>query len=103
MRRTPEEMQALINKRNTVPDTQRALDALTSNYPQFEKDTFWIQEVEARGYLADLSYPTPFIDNLISVRDISKDDMVAKIIANSDALKVASAQILGQYQQLMED
>jgi len=71
---------------------------LVADYPKFEVDTFWIQELEARSYVADALALTPFIDKLCTARGITKDDMVAKIIANADILKEATATIVGQYQ-----
>jgi hypothetical protein len=79
-------------------DTQNKLDALTDSYPKFEKDTFWIQELEARSWNIDNTVATPFIDGLILARGIDKQLMVDKIIANSDALKTYSSTLLGQYQ-----
>ena len=79
-------------------DTQNKLDALTDSYPKFEKDTFWIQELEARSWNIDNTVATPFIDGLILTRGIDKQLMVDKIIANSDALKTYSSTLLGQYQ-----
>ena len=79
-------------------DTQNKIDALTDSYPKFEKDTFWIQELEARSWNIDNTVSTPFIDGLVLARGIAKQLMVDKIIANSDALKTYSSTILGQYQ-----
>lgn len=78
--------------------TQIQLDQLTSKYPQFEIDTFWIQEQEARAYINDVLASTPFIDKLSEMRGIEKAVMIDKIIANSDALKVATSSILGAFQ-----
>jgi len=94
------EVAKVANK--AIDDTQTTLDSLTADYPQFEKDTFWIQELEARAYIADELAVTPFIDGLCTARGIYKVDMVAKIIANADALKMASASIVGAYQASIE-
>jgi len=40
---TPEQI-----KEENIQQTQKTLDSLTTNYPKFEIDTFWIQELEAR-------------------------------------------------------
>ena len=48
-----------------------------------------------------LETPTPFIDNLCLNRGIEKSVMVAKILANSEALKLATAPIIGQYQKIV--
>jgi len=72
---------------------------MVADYPKAEQDTFWIQEMEARAWKADNDAATPFIDKLVECRDVDKDVMVDKIIANSDTLKVATAAMLGDYQK----
>ena len=72
---------------------------MVANYSKAEQDTFWIQEMEARTWKADNNAVTPFIDKLVEHRGIDKDIMVDKIIANSDALKEATAIMLGEYQK----
>ena len=81
--------------------TQFQIDNISRSYPQFERDTFAVQENEANAYLKDKEAPTPFIDNLCSSRGIDKDIMVAKILANAEALKFATAPIIGQYQKIV--
>ena len=81
--------------------TQFQIDQIAKGYPQFERDTFAIQESEANAYVKDKEAPTPFIDNLCASRGINKDIMVAKILANAEALKLATAPIIGQYQKIV--
>ena len=81
--------------------TQFQIDHIGKSYPQFERDTFAVQETEANVYMKDKEAPTPFIDNLCSSRGIDKDIMVAKILANAEALKLATAPIIGQYQKIV--
>ena len=81
--------------------TQFQIDHIGKNYPQFERDTFAVQETEANAYVKDKEASTPFIDNLCSSRGIDKDTMVAKILANAEALKLATAPIIGQYQKIV--
>ena len=81
--------------------TQFQIDHIGKSYPQFERDTFAVQETEANAYMKDKEAPTPFIDNLCSSRGIDKDIMVAKILANAEALKLATAPIIGQYQKIV--
>ena len=80
---------------------QFQIDNISRSYPQFERDTFAVQETEASAYMKDNEAPTPFIDNLCSSRGIDKDIMVAKILANAEALKFATAPIIGQYQKIV--
>ena len=81
--------------------TQFQIDHIGKSYPQFERDTFAVQETEANAYMKDKGVSTPFIDNLCASRGIDKDIMVAKILANAEALKLATAPIIGQYQKIV--
>lgn len=81
--------------------TQFQIDNIGRSYPQFEKDTFAVQESEANAFMKDPTAPTPFIDNLCLTRGIDKEIMVAKILANAEALKLATAPIIGQYQKIV--
>ena len=81
--------------------TQFQIDEIAKGYPQFEIDTFATQESEANAYMKDNEAPTPFIDNLCLNRGIEKSVMVAKILANAEALKLATAPIVGQYQKIV--
>ena len=81
--------------------TQCQIDQRGTRYPQFERDTFATQESEANAYMKDNEAPTPFIDNLCLNRGIEKSVMVAKILANAAALKLATAPIIGQYQKIV--
>lgn len=81
--------------------TQAQIDNIGKSYPQFERDTFAAQENEANAYMKDNATPTPFIDNLCLNRGVEKEVMVAKILANAEALKLAIAPIIGQYQKIV--
>ncbi|HKM18917.1 MAG TPA: hypothetical protein VJY14_02540 [Aliarcobacter sp.] len=94
-------------KRNDVYITaleagvQSKIRNLVQDYPQFEIDTFSTQESEANEYIKDNTTATPFIDNLCLSRGIEKDLMVAKILANAEALKMGTAPIIGNYQKIV--
>ena len=80
---------------------QAEIKNIVKDYPQFEIDTFAVQETEANAYIKDKEASTPFIDNLCLNRGIDKGSMVAKILANAEALKLATAPIVGQYQKIV--
>ena len=80
---------------------QAEIKNIVKDYPQFEIDSFATQESEANAYMKDNEAPTPFIDNLCLNRGIEKSVMVAKILANAEALKLATAPIIGQYQKIV--
>ena len=81
--------------------TQCQINQIAKGYPQFEIDTFATQESEANAYIKDSEAPTPFIDNLCLNRGVEKSVMVAKILANAEAFKLATAPIIGQYQKIV--
>ncbi len=77
-----------------------AVEAITSALPH-EMVSWRNQEDEARAYIADSTTATPFIDSQVATRQLeTKDELVAKIIANADAYQVAYASLLGKYQNL---
>ena len=80
---------------------QAEIKNIVKDYPQFEIDTFATQEREANAYMKDNEAPTPFIDNLCLNRGIEKSVMVAKILANAEALKLVTATLIGQYQKIV--
>ena len=102
---TKEELEYLTNNDVYIKglefSTQFQIDNISRSYPQFERDTFATQESEANAYMKDNEAPTPFIDNLCLNRGIEKSVMVAKILANAEALKLATAPIIGQYQKIV--
>ena len=102
---TKEELEFLTNNDVYIKglefQTQFQIDQIAKGYPQFERDTFATQESEANAYMKDNEAPTPFIDNLCLNRGIEKSVMVAKILANAQALKLATAPIIGQYQKIV--
>ena len=51
--------------------------------------------------MKDKEASTPFIDNLCLNRGIEKSVMVTKILANAQAMKLATAPIIGQYQKIV--
>ena len=102
---TKEELENLTNNDVYIKglefQTQFQIDQIAKGYPQFERDTFATQESEANAYMKDNEAPTPFIDNLCLNRGIEKSVMVAKILANAEALKLTTAPIIGQYQKIV--
>jgi len=90
------------NKNNEITNSfNNAVEAITTSLPH-EMVSWRKQEDEARAYSADNTVATPFIDAQLITRDLgeTKDELVAKIIANADAYQVAYATLLGKYQNL---
>ena len=78
---------------------QQAIAKMTPGYPDDERLTFDKQEQEARGWLADNSFPTPFVDALAAGRQMEKAELVSRIIAKADAFAIASGSLTGQRQR----
>jgi lipopolysaccharide biosynthesis protein len=74
-------------------------ESLVAKYDQYERDTFPIQEAEARAYLQDNNANTPLIDAIAQNRGIDKEALVNKIITKADQLKTAIGSILGKKQK----
>lgn len=78
---------------------QQAIATLTPTYPDDERLTFDKQESEARAWLVDNSTSTPFIDALVTGRQMDKAELVSRIIAKADAFALASGSLTGQRQR----
>ena len=70
-----------------------------SIYPQVEQLTFAKQEQEARAYLLDDTTPTPLIDALASGREISKEDLIQKVISRADMFTTQVGYLTGVRQK----
>lgn len=87
----------LIKKLNTHCDNMVS-SLFGTSYGNAEKSTWDTQEREARAYILDNNTPTPFIDNLVSARGITKEILINKIIANADEYAIECAAIIGSTQ-----
>lgn len=87
--------------KNIEFNTNLQLQEIVKGYPQFEQDTFWIQEKEARAYKDDANAETLFLDKLCEKRGVAKDVLVDKIIINSVALKMETAEIIGNFRAVV--
>ena len=79
----------------------KSVEAITTALPH-EMVSWRKQEDEARAYTADNTTATPFIDAQLITRDLgeTKDELIVKIISNTDAYQVAYATLLGKFQNL---
>lgn len=76
------------------------LTKLTESYPRSELDSWTKQETEARNYLLDNNYPTPFIDALSTARNMDKYNLVLKIVEKANLFATESAKLIGERQRL---
>jgi len=98
MKRSMEELQALVDAHNAAATLQTELAAIRGAYTQEEIDTFGIQEAEALAYQADANAATPLIDGIISQNGSSKADQVARILAKATVYKTAVGEAIGRKQ-----
>ncbi len=77
---------------------ERDLAPIKAKYTQAEIDTWPIQEAEAMAFELDSSAPTPFIDDLIGERLVSKEAFVENILENSVKYRAAVAAALNKKQ-----
>lgn len=71
------------------------LAAVRSGYPDDEVQSWAKQEAEARAYGIS---PTPLLSALSAARGIDLEELVAKVIAKSDAFATVSGTIIGTRQ-----
>ena len=98
---TPAELKAAAHARINTAYVM-AVNTLTSGYPENEIASWPKQEAEARGWLADNSTPTPWIDAAASARDVTKADFIGLVIANADALAPLHGALSGKRQYLRD-
>ena len=70
----------------------------------WEPGSFETQEKEAKAWNSDNSVKTPFIDTLLTIRNLgeTKQELVNKILAKADAYRTTFAKMLGKYQSLIK-
>lgn len=80
----------------------KRLQSLASPYGPEERESWATQQREARSWLADHASPIPMISAMATVRGITIDQMVSKIMENVALFEAASGQILGLQQRLLD-
>ena len=76
---------------------------LVSGTSETERGTWFKQEQEARGYLADNASQTPFIDALAENRGISKNYLITRIIQKADLYAEALGTLTGLRQKKVDE
>lgn len=77
-------------------DFNIAMSPVLQTANQLERDTWTVQEKEARDWLADNTDSVPFITTLAATRGIELSELVARIIAKADAYSNMLATALGE-------
>ena len=69
---------------------------------QEEVDTFPTQEKEALGFTADNTFPTPLLNTLAIVRDITVADLAVRVLDHAEAYKHAIGLVMGKKNKLQD-
>jgi hypothetical protein len=80
----------------------RRLAMMAKPYQDEERETWIIQANEAEALIADPETLAPMLRALAALRGIELADLVTKVIGNANLFRVASGQILGQQQALLD-
>lgn len=84
---------------DTNSDYESAIKSLTLGVPLSEISTWTKQELEAREWLKDNTYPTPLIDAICEARECEKSYLVGKIIEKADSYAVEVGRLTGLRQK----
>lgn len=68
--------------------------------PQFERDSWAAQALEAQAWATDKNAPTPILAGIARARGVPLDDLRAKALAKSNAYTALTASVAGQRQAL---
>ncbi|MFC2406096.1 MAG: hypothetical protein ACFNTM_00125 [Cardiobacterium sp.] len=113
------EGQRLVDEKDYHPDPQAALAAAKTaklhaaasaaqafieavagldGVPQFERDSWAAQALEAQAWATDKSASTPILAGIAQARGVPLDDLRAKALAKSNAYTALTASVAGQRQ-----
>ena len=115
----PAEGQRLVDENDYHPDPQAALAAAKTaklhaassaaqafieavagldGVPQFERDSWAQQSLEAQAWAADKQASTPILAGIARARGVPLDELRAKALAKSNAFTALTASVAGQRQ-----
>lgn len=98
MKRSIEELQAIVARQNAPAELRAELAVIRGSYTQEEIDTFTTQEAEAAAFSGNANAATPLIDGIISKNGRTKADQVSRILAKAAAYKAAVGAAIGRKQ-----
>ena len=85
-------------------DEQRFIDVVAGldGVPQFERDSWASQAIEAQAWAADHNAPTPILAGIAKARGVPLDILRERALAKSNAYTALTASVAGQ-RQAFED
>lgn len=91
-------LKARISGNNTAYEA--ATRALTSDYPQLEKDTWPTQNEQAAAWVVDpVNASTPWIDRAAAERGIGREEYLRRTLVKAEQFKILSAFLTGRRQR----
>lgn len=76
----------------------QAIAQLVSSTPDFERESWPKQELEARAWQADINAPTPYVDLLATNRDVPRTFLLNRILEKVALYEFAHATLTGMRQ-----
>jgi hypothetical protein len=80
----------------------RRLTVLAGAYTAAERETWHVQQAEAQAYQADPGCLCPMVRTMAAARGVPVGSLAAAIMENVTLLRIASGQILGEQQRLLD-
>ena len=82
---------------------QRFIDVVAGldGVPQFERDSWASQAIEAQAWAADHNAPTPILAGIAKARGVPLDILRERALAKSNAYTALTASVAGQRQALL--
>lgn len=89
---------SIMSKANN--DASKLLEDITIGYPECEVKSWTQQNLEAEGWLADHTTPTPFLDALAIVRGMDKPTLVGKVVDKAANFAKYTGSVIGARQRV---
>lgn len=104
----PEDLEAMVESYGPLVTKKREMtsikyrnqaESMLTGYEQYERDTFNVQEAEAKAYKADSEANVPMITAIAVARGVDVDVLVDKILTKSDLFKTVIGSMIGAKQK----
>jgi len=96
MKRTQEELEAIVKAREAQKAFQVEARKVVNKYIPEERETWPMQLEEAKAYVADNTSPTPMLDAMLSESGEEKEVLVNRIITKNIEFREAVGKALGK-------
>lgn len=83
-------------------EAEKALSLIKSKYSESEVLSWPKQEKEAIGWIADNSFPTPFLDRIALYREVDKADLISWVLESAEYADLHSSKVFGLRQKFTD-